>query len=153
MAFEPKTTAAERAKAVAEFEAAADANDYRRMVEIATGDAYVEASVAAANERKARGDGLAHVFLELGAGSAASQVNRAMIRSLAARIEALEARPPAISYEGVWQEGKAYERGQFVTRGGAMWHANCATKAKPGEGDSADWTLAVKSGRDGKDLR
>jgi hypothetical protein len=32
-----------------------------------------------------------------------------------------------------------------------MWHADKSTDFKPGEGGG--WTLAVKSGRDGKDAK
>ena len=55
-----------------------------------------------------------------------------------------------LSYEGVYQEGKAYEPGQLATWGGSAWHCNEPTTSKPGEGASA-WTLMIKRGRDGKD--
>lgn len=53
-------------------------------------------------------------------------------------------------YKGVWKPG-TYPAGSFVTHGGSMWHADKATDFKPGEGGG--WTLAVKSGRDGKDAK
>ena len=52
------------------------------------------------------------------------------------------------SYKGVWQESMRYERGNFCSMGG-VWHCNRTTTARPGTDDS--WTLAVKSGRDGRD--
>ena len=55
-----------------------------------------------------------------------------------------------LSYEGVYQEGKAYEPGQLATWGGSAWHCNEHTTSKPGEGAQA-WTLMIKRGRDGKD--
>lgn len=55
-----------------------------------------------------------------------------------------------MSYEGVYQEGQTYEKGQLVTWGGSGFHCNTQTTAKPGEG-SKDWTLMIKRGRDGKD--
>ena len=55
-----------------------------------------------------------------------------------------------LSYEGVYQEGKAYEPGQLATWGGSAWHCNEPTTSKPGEGSQA-WTLMIKRGRDGKD--
>ena len=55
-----------------------------------------------------------------------------------------------LSYEGVYQEGKAYEPGQLATWGGSTWHCNEPTTSKPGETAQA-WTLMVKRGRDGKD--
>jgi hypothetical protein len=57
-----------------------------------------------------------------------------------------------LSYEGVYQDGKAYDVGQMVTSGGSAWHCNAPTLMKPGDG-SKDWTLMVKRGRDGKDGR
>jgi hypothetical protein len=56
---------------------------------------------------------------------------------------------PTLIYKGVWQAGE-YKRGATVTWGGSLWHCNKTTDTKPG--DSADWTLAAKRGRDGKDL-
>jgi HK97 family phage prohead protease len=54
------------------------------------------------------------------------------------------------AYKGVWKPG-TYAAGSFVTHSGSMWHADKSTDFKPGEGGG--WTLAVKSGRDGKDAK
>lgn len=54
-------------------------------------------------------------------------------------------------YRGVWKDG-SYLPGDFVTWNGSVWHCGAATTDKPGAGSTA-WTLAVKAGRDGKDLR
>lgn len=59
---------------------------------------------------------------------------------------------PYLQYEGVYIEGKSYDRGSVVTWAGSTWHANEQTNTKPGEGSKA-WTLIVKRGRDGKDGR
>lgn len=59
---------------------------------------------------------------------------------------------PYLQYEGVYIEGKSYDRGSVVTWAGSTWHANEQTTSKPGEGSKA-WTLIVKRGRDGKDGR
>lgn len=59
---------------------------------------------------------------------------------------------PGLAYVGVYQDGKAYEPGELVTWAGSCWHCNEATRTRPGDGSPA-WTLAVKRGRDGKDLR
>jgi len=59
---------------------------------------------------------------------------------------------PVAIYRGVWTEGKTYEPGDSVTSGGSEWHCHLATTSKPGDGVKA-WTLKVKRGRDGKDLR
>lgn len=50
---------------------------------------------------------------------------------------------------GVYKAGTTYEAGDAVSFGGNMWIAQCETMAKPGE--SQDFRLAVKKGRDGKD--
>jgi len=59
---------------------------------------------------------------------------------------------PVAIYRGVWLEGHAYEPGDSVTWAGSEWHCFTATTSKPGDGSKA-WTLKVKRGRDGKDLR
>lgn len=55
-----------------------------------------------------------------------------------------------MTYQGVYQDGKAYDVGDVTTWAGSTWHANEATDTKPGDGSKA-WTLMVKRGRDGKD--
>lgn len=52
---------------------------------------------------------------------------------------------------GVFREGEAYEKGDGVTFGGSWWIAQVdAPETKPGT--SAEWRLAVKKGRDGRDV-
>lgn len=51
---------------------------------------------------------------------------------------------------GVYTEDAEFKTGAFVTFGGQAYIAQRATKAKPGE--SEDWRLAVKKGRDGRSL-
>jgi hypothetical protein len=54
---------------------------------------------------------------------------------------------------GFFQDGAAYEKGDTVTRGGSLWIAQKdAPTGKPGDGEADGWRLAVKRGRDGKDL-
>lgn len=53
-------------------------------------------------------------------------------------------------YRGTWVP-QEYQRGDCVTWGGSLWHANRDTTVKPDMDDS--WQLAVKRGRDGKDGR
>jgi hypothetical protein len=50
---------------------------------------------------------------------------------------------------GIHKTNSAYEMGDVVTRGGSYWVAKTATTGTPGE--SPDWRLVVKRGRDGKD--
>lgn len=59
---------------------------------------------------------------------------------------------PAIIDRGVFSGEKAYEQGDGTTYGGCYWIAQKdAPEGVPG--GSADWRLAVKKGRDGRDLR
>lgn len=56
-------------------------------------------------------------------------------------------------YQGIYSEGKSYDKGDCVTFGGSLWHAKRdAVTAKPGT-DEDCWALAVKKGRDGRDGR
>lgn len=55
---------------------------------------------------------------------------------------------PMMIYRGVWTAGKLYSRGDAVTHGGSVWHANQATTIRPGDGPA--WQLAVKHGRDAR---
>jgi len=72
---------------------------------------------------------------------------------LKARVDYLEARPAAIGlrYRKTWQPETAYAAGDVVTCAGSGWVCEADTTAKPGE--SKDWTLFVKRGRDGKDAK
>jgi integrin beta 3 len=69
-------------------------------------------------------------------------------KQLAAHFAAL----PILLYRGIYREGEAYLPGHTATHAGSLWHCNESTSDKPGEGNKA-WTLIVKRGRDGKDLR
>lgn len=57
---------------------------------------------------------------------------------------------PVFVDRGVYKTGEQYERGNGVTWGGCFWIAQKdGPEGRPGE--STDWRLAVKKGRDGKD--
>lgn len=59
---------------------------------------------------------------------------------------------PIQIYKGVHREGEAYEAHDNVTWGGSQWTSTKAQNTdKPGTSDA--WTLTVKAGRAGKDLR
>jgi len=67
------------------------------------------------------------------------------------RVNALEDRVEKVGgvrYRGVYRLGELYEKGDFCTHDGSVWHANTPTYLKPGK--SSDWTLAVKKGVDAK---
>ena len=72
------------------------------------------------------------------------------------RIAALEAdlkkakASPRLTYKGPWRQGQETHAGEFVTFQGSVWHCNKKTLSRPGD-DPEAYTLAVKSGRDGKD--
>lgn len=53
--------------------------------------------------------------------------------------------------QGVYRQGMHAVRGDGVTYGGQFYIAQRDTEAKPGE--SSDWRLAVRRGRDGKDAK
>lgn len=59
---------------------------------------------------------------------------------------------PIPIYRGVFEPGRTYAPGDLVTCGGSVWHCHTPTDARPGNGAPA-WVLAVKCGRDGRDLR
>ena len=66
------------------------------------------------------------------------------------RIDELESSRDGLTYKGVWKPGE-HRRGEFVTHQGSLWHCERQTQLKPG--DSDDFTLAVKRGRDGRDAK
>lgn len=57
---------------------------------------------------------------------------------------------PAVIDKGVYVKGTKHEQGDGVTFGGSYWIAQKDTDKAPMDGD--DWRLAVKRGKDGKDL-
>jgi hypothetical protein len=58
---------------------------------------------------------------------------------------------PVQLYKEIFREGVTYFRGDTASLGGSIWYCRApATTSRPGEG-SADWCLAVKRGRDGRD--
>lgn len=62
-------------------------------------------------------------------------------------------RIPAVIYRGVFKDGDTYTRGDLVTWGGSVFHCEAESTAEKPETGSADWKLAVKRGRDGKDAK
>ena len=59
---------------------------------------------------------------------------------------------PIQIYKGVHRDGEAYDAHDNVTWGGSQWTSTKAQNTdKPGTSDA--WTLSVKAGRAGKDLR
>ena len=59
---------------------------------------------------------------------------------------------PIQIYKGVHRDGEAYDAHDNVTWGGSQWTSTKANNTdKPGSSDA--WTLTVKAGRPGKDLR
>lgn len=61
-----------------------------------------------------------------------------------------EFRLPVPMDRGVYREGETYQPGDGVTWAGSFWIAQGETAEKPDNGKG--WRLAVKKGRDGKDL-
>jgi hypothetical protein len=61
-------------------------------------------------------------------------------------------RLPGMVYRGVHKDGEAYEEGDTVTSGGSLWVALKDATTKPGIEGGSEWQLAVKRGRDGRDV-
>jgi hypothetical protein len=77
------------------------------------------------------------------------------IAALESRVEELERRP-TLRYLGVWTVDRAYTPGDFVTYAGSLWACSVAcVGVKPGKitNSPSRWQLAVKAGRDGRDVR
>jgi hypothetical protein len=75
------------------------------------------------------------------------------IAALAARVNELESRP-AFADRGVWDATTTYQPGHGVTFRGSFWLAQRETRGdQPGADQARSWRLAVKRGKDGKDLR
>jgi hypothetical protein len=69
-----------------------------------------------------------------------------ILKDIEKRLAELEARP-TMTYEGTWDAERSYVRGMFVTNDGSLWHCeHPCTGVRP---PTAEWTLAVKRGRDG----
>ena len=75
---------------------------------------------------------------------------RDVVAPLKARIAELEARPAGTKYLGVHEHGRAYGKGDFVTKDGSLWAALRDHPGEPGT-ERSGWRLAVKRGRDGRD--
>ncbi len=58
---------------------------------------------------------------------------------------------PTLIDRGVYRPGTLYLKGSTVTAQGSLWIAQADTREKPGDG-ATSWRLAVKKGRDGRDL-
>ncbi len=82
--------------------------------------------------------------------AAVAEVTASHIRELYQRIEELERRP-FLNEAGVWEQGKAYGAGMVVSDHGSAWVCKAPTCQRPGESDQ--WRLLVKRGRDGKDAK
>jgi hypothetical protein len=83
----------------------------------------------------------------VGAVKTALKQRDATIERLEQRIKTLEAQP-VIKYQGTHDPTRQYNEGDMLTHRGNVWHCNRSTRATPGE--SPDFTLAIRAGRDGK---
>ena len=71
----------------------------------------------------------------------------AKIAKLEKQIEELQEQP-TLRYLGLFEPGRVYEAGSFVTDHGSVWYAEATTSMRPGSSDK--WTPAVKRGRDAR---
>jgi hypothetical protein len=76
-------------------------------------------------------------------------VTKAFTAALRNLRDTLRKEQSQLRYLGVWKDDAEYQRGNFATFKGGLWHCNVrgTRGAKPGDGSDA-WTLAVKSGRE-----
>jgi hypothetical protein len=75
---------------------------------------------------------------------------RAQIAELERRLALAETR--GLEYLGVYQRAIDYRRGSVCTHNGSLWIAIENVRGEtPGEGANS-WQLAVKAGRDGRDI-
>ena len=79
---------------------------------------------------------------------AALKVRDDKIAALEARIVDAEKAAQEFRYRGVWQPGEIYKRNNFCTFDGSVWVCLRDTEGKPGQ--SLEWQLAVRKGKDGK---
>jgi hypothetical protein len=94
-------------------------------------------------------------------GSALGAAVKALLDPIRARVSALERLEGRVaelersleqrSYKGVYDGAVTYSRHNMVTKNGCMWVALKDTYGVPGE--SQDWQLCVKKGRNGRDVR
>lgn len=90
--------------------------------------------------------------LEAGAARKAASPSGRKLDALAARVAELEA--GGLIYCGVFQDSHArYRKGAVVTHAGSAWIALRETQEGEEPGSSRAWQLAIKRGKDGKDLR
>lgn len=75
-----------------------------------------------------------------------------MFKTLCDHVEQALAEP-SLAYAGVHQRALAYRRGQAVTHKGNLYIAISTTEPGDVPGESGLWQLAVRAGRDGKDVR
>ena len=73
-----------------------------------------------------------------------------LIFTKGARTKSFDFVLPIVLDRGVWSVDVKYQKADAVSQSGSLWIAKRDTQQKPGESD--DWRLAVKRGRDGKDL-
>lgn len=97
-------------------------------------------------ERGLTGKELHNAFQASSLLALAAQLDEDVAAALAKLEKRLEDNPP-FTYEGVHENARQYERGQFVTYNGGLWHCNRLTRQRPGDGN--DWQLAVKSHKGG----
>lgn len=86
-----------------------------------------------------------------------SNVSLALIKNFGTQKQVREALAeiPVPTYKGVFDRDAEYRAGDMVTYNGSVWHCNGSdgwAGEHPVPGKSKAWTLAVKCGRDGKDL-
>jgi hypothetical protein len=68
----------------------------------------------------------------------------AKLAALESRVDELASAAGELKYVGIWRDGHEYQRGNFVTIDGSLWHCEQPTRSRPGR--DSTWRLAVKKG-------
>ncbi len=134
----------------------ADSDEYRELQRIAKANhellqangADRDADAEIAKLRKRLGaDRAAQINLIATCVSEALRPVLVELKRMHERVAALEGKLANVpKYVGAWRSDKTYSKGDIITFDGGMWHADEATRDRPGTSASG-WTLAVKSGR------
>jgi hypothetical protein len=73
------------------------------------------------------------------------KAQKTRVAELELRIKELEARPPGVEYDGVYETGKSYTKGVLVSRRGGLWLSLRDDNGwAPGQ-SPLHWKLVVKS--------
>ena len=109
---------------------------------------YTDEEVAEFDRRQVKTSPLTFGELIEFVAEAANTAARAVEQRLTGKLAELERHLTEFKYLGVYEPGRSYNKQNSVSHRGGLWVATVDTTQQPG--DSPDWCLAVRRGRDGK---